>query len=141
MPVRLAPEVPGPSASETISVTSNVTAPTSVAKSTSEALVLLTPPHSHEKRRMRTRLVGLRSGKNVKDDAAAKAPLLQDDVASAAAPKLRHRQNYHRSDAPACFFWRRRNPGGALGYRSLTGLTTSATTRMTVMTMKAIATV
>ncbi len=46
MPVRLAPEVPGPSASETISVTSNVTAPTSVAKSTSEALVLLTPPFS-----------------------------------------------------------------------------------------------
>lgn len=44
MPVRLAPEVPGPSASETISVTSNVTAPTSVAKSTSEALVLLKPP-------------------------------------------------------------------------------------------------
>ena len=131
MPVRLAPEVPGPSASETISVTSNVTAPTSVAKSTSEALVLLKPPIL------------------MKDDgcvlassvsAAAKAPLLQDDVASAAAPKLRHRQNYHRSDAPACFFWRRRNPGGALGYRSLTGLTTSATTSTTVMTMKAIAT-
>ena len=131
MPVRLAPEVPGPSASETISVTSNVTAPTSVAKSTSEALVLLKPPIL------------------MKDDgcvlassvsAAAKAPLLQDDVASAAAPKLRHRQNYHRSDAPACFFWRRRNPGGALGYRSLTGLTTSATTSTTVMRMKAIAT-
>ena len=44
MPVRLAPEVPGPSASETISVTSNMTAPTSVAKSTSEALVPLETP-------------------------------------------------------------------------------------------------
>lgn len=103
MPVRLSSEVPGPSASETISVTSNMTAPPSIARSTSKALVLLKPPIL------------------MKDDgcvlassvsAAAKAPLLQDDVASAAAPKLRHRQNYHRSDARACFFGRRLDPGG-----------------------------
>lgn len=44
MPVRLSSEVPGPSASETISVTSNMTAPPSIARSTSKALVLLKPP-------------------------------------------------------------------------------------------------
>lgn len=92
---RLALKALGPSASETISVTSNMTAPTSAARSTSKALVLLKPPIL------------------MKDDgcvlassvsAAAKAPLLQDDVASAAAPKLRHRQNYHLSNALACVF-------------------------------------
>lgn len=41
MHARLAPEVPGPSASETIGVTSNMTAPTSAARSTSEAFVPL----------------------------------------------------------------------------------------------------
>lgn len=90
---------------------------------------------------MRVHVVGLRSGQNVKDDAAAKALRLEDDVANAAsAPKRRHRQNYHRSDAPACVFKRRLGAGRALGYRSLTGLTTSATTSTTVMAMKAIAT-
>lgn len=41
---RLALKALGPSASETISVTSNMTAPTSVGRSTSEALVLLKTP-------------------------------------------------------------------------------------------------
>lgn len=44
MHARLAPKVPGPSASETIGVTSNMTAPTSAARSTSEAFVPLETP-------------------------------------------------------------------------------------------------